>query len=328
MLKDVGILGGLIVCGLLALFGRNALGLPVSWAYSAAGLLLLALAIVTRFSFGSMLLFVLFLTQALIGAVELGTDGWIQNITGNLLTSEQGKFLFVFTSATMFSLRFCAQFIERRLGLSPIGLLLVCAPLACLGLNIASSMGTFGGAGFALLVYAMGKTFFWPTMLAVASDRFPRTGAIAISIMGGIGMMSAGLIGTPGLGYFKDRFAGEHLRQAAPQVYEEYRSASPSRFLSFQEVHGLDGAKLNQVQDDLHHARVAVMRAGEKDLQVAVTKLSPAQRAVHEASVAGDRKTLKVDALIPAFLAVIYFGLLLYFRFTGGYRRKEVGEGT
>ena len=32
-------------------------------------------------------------------------------------------------------------------------------------------------------------------MLAVASDRFPRTGAIAISIMGGIGMLSAGLIG-------------------------------------------------------------------------------------------------------------------------------------
>ena len=62
---------------------------------------------------------------------------------------------------------------------------------------------------FALTVYGVGKTFFWPTMLAVASDRFPRTGAVAISIMGGIGMMSAGLIGGPGLGYAKDRFAAE-----------------------------------------------------------------------------------------------------------------------
>jgi DHA2 family metal-tetracycline-proton antiporter-like MFS transporter len=31
---------------------------------------------------------------------------------------------------------------------------------------------------------------------------------VAISIMGGIGMLSAGIIGAPGLGYAKDRFAG------------------------------------------------------------------------------------------------------------------------
>ena len=63
----------------------------------------------------------------------------------------------------------------------------------------------------ALAVYAFGKTFFWPTMLAVVGDRFPRTGAVAMSIMGGIGMMSAGLLGGPGLGYAKDRFTAEHL---------------------------------------------------------------------------------------------------------------------
>ena len=70
----------------------------------------------TNFSLGLVLLFVLFVTHALVGAVELGTDGWIQNITGNMLTSEQGKILFVFTSLLMFALRFCADFIERRLG--------------------------------------------------------------------------------------------------------------------------------------------------------------------------------------------------------------------
>ena len=64
-----------------------------------------------------------------------------------------------------------------------------------------SGIDTFAGAMMALAVYAVGKTFFWPTMLAVVGDRFPRTGAVAISIMGGIGMMSAGLIGGPGLGY-------------------------------------------------------------------------------------------------------------------------------
>src|SRR5678815_2410001 len=175
-----------------------------------------------------------------VGAVELGTDGWIQNITGNILTPTQGKILFVFTSAVMFSLRFFSFFIERKLKLSPVGILLVCAILACIGLNLASGIKTFTGALLALGVYAVGKTFFWPTMLAVASDRFPRTGAIAISIMGGIGMMSAGLIGSPGLGYAKDRFAGAQLNQADAGTYETYKAATPSKFLFFAEAHGVD----------------------------------------------------------------------------------------
>ena len=183
----------------------------------------------TNFSVGSMLLFVLFIAHLLVGAVELGTDGWIQNITGNILTPAQGKILFVFTSLLMFSLRFCADFIERHLKISPIGLLLICSLLAMVGLRMVSGINTFGGAMVALGVYAVGKTFFWPTMLAVVGDRFPRTGAVAMSIMGGIGMMSAGLLGGPGLGYAKDRFTAEHLQTTAPAIYEQYKAPTPEQ---------------------------------------------------------------------------------------------------
>jgi MFS family permease len=173
-----------------------------------------------------------FIAHALVGAVELGTDGWIQNITGNLFTPEQGKALFLWTSAIMFGLRFCAHWIEKTLKLSPVGLLFVCSVLAAGGLTLAATMNTFTTALIALGIYAFGKTFFWPTMLAVASDRFPRTGAVAISIMGGIGMLSAGIIGGPGLGYMKDRFAGEDLKAKNPALYETYKAAAPSKFLN------------------------------------------------------------------------------------------------
>src|SRR5262249_17959173 len=153
----------------------------LSWGAAAA--LWLAVGGLTRFAHGAWLLFVLFIAHALVGAVELGTDGWIQNITGNILTPTQGKILFVFTSALMFSLRFCADFIEKRLGISPLGILFLSAALACGGLLLASGITGFAVAFLALAVYGIGKTFFWPTMLAVASDRFPRSGAIAISIM-------------------------------------------------------------------------------------------------------------------------------------------------
>jgi MFS family permease len=324
MFKDVGILGALVVCFLLALFFSGALGLP-SWAsYGLAGALLIAVAIMTGFSFGAWLLFVLFIAHLLIGAVELGTDGWIQNITGNILSVSQGKLLFVYTSAFMFCLRFCANFIEKRIGLSPVGILLVCAVLACIGLNLVSGVTSFATAILALSVYALGKTFFWPTMLAVASDRFPRTGAIAISIMGGIGMMSAGLIGSAGLGYAKDRFAGEALQQANPAVYTEYAAATPSKFLFFGEAHGLDGKKLGEVQHKLGDARESLAKTGVNNPQAALEQLPAAERTVLESSIKGDRRTLKADSFIPATMAVIYLLIFIYFKSIGGYRPVHI----
>lgn len=93
MFREVGLIGALVVCYLLTLFFSGSLGLPQWAAYAISGALLLGVGIITKFSVGSFLLFVLFVTHLLVGAVELGTDAWIQNITGNLFTSEQGKVL-------------------------------------------------------------------------------------------------------------------------------------------------------------------------------------------------------------------------------------------
>lgn len=304
MIKEVGILGSAVACYLVSLFLVNDLNLPGWIAYGIGILILIYVGIITKGSIGSWLLFVLFVTHALVGAVELGTDGWIQNITGNILTPAQGKILFVFTSMLMFLLRFCAHFIEKNLKISPVGLLLICAIFGVVGLLMTSGIETFMGALVALGIYAIGKTFFWPTMLALVGDRFPRTGGIAMSIMGGIGMMSAGLLGGPGLGYAKDRFAAEHLQETNPALYEEYKATSTSKFLFFDEVTGLDGSKLSAAQ-------TAEAR-------------TPEQQAVAAASIAGDRKTLRADAFIPAIMALIYLLLLLYFKAIGGYKPVQI----
>ena len=319
MMQEVGILGAIVACFLVGLFFRDQLGSILSFftgnafftsgtwsalAWAVALVLVLMVGIKTNFSAGSILLFVLFMTHALVGAVELGTDGWIQNITGNILTPAQGKILFVFTSLLMFSLRFCADFIERSLKISPIGLLFICAMLGVIGLRMVSGIETFAGAMIALAVYAVGKTFYWPTMLAVVGDRFPRTGAVAMSIMGGIGMMSAGLLGGPGLGYAKDRFTAEHLQSTNPALYEQYKAPTPSRFLFLEEVHGLDGTKLSQAQ-------------------TAAVK-TPEQQVVAAASIQGDRETLKADSYIPAVMALVYLALFLYFKAIGGYKTVHI----
>jgi hypothetical protein len=208
----------------------------------------------------------------------------------------------------MFGLRFCAGFVEKNLKLSPVGLLLVSAILAMVGLRLASGMQTFAIAMIALGIYALGKTFFWPTMLAVASDRFPRTGAIAISIMGGIGFLSAGLIGGPGLGYSKDRFAAEDLRNTNMALYEQVKTEKPSKFLSFAPVNAIEGKHLEEAR------------------AVPVLDRNPDQQAIVEASETGDRMTLKVDSFIPLTMAGIYLLLLLYFRSKGGYKPLTLGQ--
>jgi hypothetical protein len=153
----------------------------------------------------------------------------------------------------------------------------------------------------AITVYALGKTYFWPTMLAVASDRFPRTGAIAISIMGGVGMLSAGLIGGPGLGYANDRFSGKDLAQTP--YYADYRASTTSSFLGQGETYGIDPKKLGDAQK----------AAAEK-------KATPAQQAAVDAYQKGNRQTLRVDSFIPATMAVIFILLFIYFKSIGGYK--------
>ena len=332
MFKDVGVLGSLVACalvaiflgGLLASFSPEKADLMRNLGYGIGGALLIAVGVMTRFSLGSILLFVLFVAHLLVGAVELGTDAWIQNITGNLFTSEQGKWLFIWTSAIMFGLRFCADFIEKKLGLSPVGILLTCAVLACVGLNLASGITSFGMAILALGIYAVGKTFFWPTMLAVASDRFPRTGAVAISMMGGIGMLSAGIIGGPGLGYAKDRFAGETLQKENPAVFAEYKAQQPSKFLFFAAATGFDGRKIGDVQAKVQTIRAELAKTGVTDPQAALQKLTPEERAAFDAGIKGDRKTLVADSFIPGMMAIIYLGLLIYFKMIGGYKPVHI----
>ncbi|MBB5349999.1 MFS family permease [Haloferula luteola] len=319
MMKEVGILGASVAGFLLYLFTRDALGANilagltqsdffVSGAWNGLSMLVgigfvAWVAVITRGAIGHWLLFVLFLTHAVLGSLELGTDSWIENINGTILTPSEGKILFIFASAMMFGLRFCSHWIENKLKLSPIALLFVCSIFAIVGLFSAAGVNGITAAFGAMFIYSIGKTFFWPTMLAVVGDRFPRTGAVAMSIMGGIGMLSVGQLGGPGLGYAKDRFTAEHMVATGhSEVLESHRSEKPSKWLGFSEVTALDGKALEEAK------------------KLAESERSAGQQAMVESEIAGSRKTLRFDAILPIGMATVYLLLLLYFKSIGGYK--------
>ena len=173
----------------------------------------------------------------------------------------------------------------------------------------------------ALGIYALGKTFFWPTMLAVVGDRFPRSGAVAMSIMGGIGMLSVGQIGGPGLGYAKDRFTAEHLEAKGQQaVLVANKAEKPSGLLGiFKEVSALDGAKMEA-------AKKLAEKEKHENVSPEKSQLTADQKAMVEANIAGARQTLKADAALPVGMAVIYLLLIFYFKAIGGYRPVTISE--
>ena len=145
-----------------------------------------------------------------------------------------------------------------------------------------------------------------------------------MSIMGGIGMMSAGLIGSPGLGYAKDRFAGAELESRNATVFEDYRADTSSQFLFFAEATGLDGKKLGDVQQKIEDARNELDAEGNRDPLAALETLSEEERLVHASSIEGDRRTLRADSLIPATMAVVYLLLFIYFKTIGGYKPVHI----
>lgn len=244
------------------------------------------------------LFFVLIGLHALVGYVELGTDSWVSQITGAILADPKlGLYLFVYTSLLMFALRFVAGPIVHRI--SSLGLLATSAVIGALGLLWLSSAQTGLACVAAATVYGIGKTFLWPTMLGVASERFPRTGSLGMGLLGGIGMISAGLLGTPGIGYKQDYFASQHLEKADAALYQKLASQEKRSFLVFPAIAGLDGSKV----EALTGKPVAELSADEKT----------ARTLVEDAGLFGGRMALRYTAIVPAMMAAGYIFLMLVF---------------
>lgn len=290
--------------------------------------------------FASPVLIGLLVLHAMIGYVELGTDSWIANIMNNVV-GKWSILLFVYTSMLMFILRFFAGPIVERI--NPVGLLLGSSILGMVGLywlGIAE--------GFAVLVagtvYALGKTFLWPTILGVVGERFPRGGAIVMGAMGGVGMLSAGLLGGPVIGYQQDYFAAQDLSATSPATAERFQVATPGGiwYLPFlPPIRGLDGTRVAILTErdgeaDLNR-RIANLEKEGKPLSADKNLASLAdwwasakayaesdKPLVNAARLFGGQMALRRTALVPLMMAIGFAILFAYFSMTGGYQAIEL----
>ena len=145
------------------------------------------------------LFLILFLCMWMTAAVEIGPDQWFPRVMGAMVPqlspeSGSGVLFLVYTAGLMFVLRMWGSGVTHK---SPLGTLIGSSMLAGIGLYWLGALDEQSSAVVALAaatIFGIGKTFLWPTMLGVTAELFPRGGALLLSLMGGAGMLSVGLV--------------------------------------------------------------------------------------------------------------------------------------
>jgi len=252
-------------------------------------------------SFGRPMFVFLMLIMILLATTELGTDSWISALMTPVLKGigpNAGKWVLIYTSSIMFVLRFCAGPIVHRL--SALGLLCTCSAIAAAGLLWLANAGSAAFMVFlAATCYGVGKSFFWPTTLGVVSEQFPKGGALTLSAVAAVGVISVGVLGNPFLGTIQDHYLDKNLAKQNPALHEKIADAPESKFgLTFQ---------------PLDQAKIAALPA-------------PEQAEVETIRTANNQSTLAKVAILPSIMFLCYIGLLIYFRSRGGYRQVELSE--
>jgi MFS family permease len=130
----------------------------------------------------------LFICMALTAITEFGPNQWVSVIMSN--SGASPMLILALTSGLMAVGRFFAGPVVRTLGQT--GVLLTSAILAAIGIYMFSTV-TGPLAYVATVIFALGVCYFWPVMVGAVAERVPRSGALGMSIVGGVGMFSTAI---------------------------------------------------------------------------------------------------------------------------------------
>jgi fucose permease len=153
---------------------------------------------------------VIWLCMWLTAATELGPGQWVSNIFNDVMKSaaQAGILVLVWVNGIMYLMRqFLASAAHR---VSPVALIASTAVAAAAGLFLFGTARTPFTALAAAGLFAAGTAFWWPTMLGMTSERFPRGGALLLAIIGATGSISTAIAG-PVMGWINDRYGANRV---------------------------------------------------------------------------------------------------------------------
>ncbi|MGE3820683.1 MAG: sugar MFS transporter, partial [Isosphaeraceae bacterium] len=314
--------GGLCLGGILALAITRSMGLDVEGVSQDARMfgwqVKLGLILIPTLIYGAMFLFAKFpvtervasgvstkamMTEAfrpmfllwafcmlLTASTELAPQG-MQNLVLQKTAGMNGTIILIYTSTLMFILRHFAGPIAHKF--SPVGMLTGSAILSTIGLFLLSFAYDKPTAIGAATIYGLGIVYFWPTMLGVTAERFPRGGAFLLGIMGCVGNLAIGVV-SPWMGGVNDNIT------------------------------------LQNIPAELQN-RVVVNRAVIDQKVLALSPEE--QRIVAEAQSQGAKMSFRYVSALPLVLVVIFGSIAVSDRARGGYKpevltKDEIEEAS
>ncbi|MEX0711012.1 MAG: MFS transporter [Pirellulales bacterium] len=230
----------------------------------------------------------------LTAATELGPQKWQNSVMTSLLDqASAGTLILVYTSGMMFVLRHFAGPIAHRL--SPVGMLTGSAVLSAVGLYLLSYADSVQTAFAYATIYGLGIAYFWPTMLGVAAERFPKGGALILALMGSAGNISVAFV-LPQMGKIVDRYAVTHVVENE----ESLGSVPVSTILKADDKGKYTGLDAQAVQS--------------------LPEQSPPREVAESAERIGFSMAFRWVSILPAALIFIFGGIALYDKARGGYQ--------
>jgi len=309
MLSEFGVFGAAVVAVLIYLqLDTEFPGKESMW-------LGLCIAFVAAFGFytkspGRGLMGILILIMMPLATTEIGTDGWISGIMANAVTFD-AEWILVYTSVIMMGLRFLAGPIVHAL--NPLPLLILSSVLAIAGLAALAGAGAAGvGMIFvAATLYALGKTFFWPTMLGIVSEQTPKGGALTLNAVSGIGMLAVGVLGFPFIGAI----------QANKEISEVANTKAPGLVENGEIVK--DAKEEKSIYSIINYEVLTDTAVDEKLANASEDD----KKKVADARAGSAPKALGSMTVFPLSMLIAYIAIYMYFRSRGGYKPIELGGG-
>lgn len=232
----------------------------------------------------------------LTAATELGPQQWQESVITRTTDGQaSGTLILVYTSSMMFVLRHFAGPLAHQF--SPVGLLMVSSVLAGTGLYLLSFANTWVTAFGYATIFGLGIAYFWPTMLGVTAERFPKGGAFLLGLMGSVGNLSIALV-LPFMGYTYDSYAVSAL----PQNYVErvVKTEPAGRALSL----------------------LGVEQVKKIDSDVVKTLPADEQKPVLAAEAQGAAMAFRKVSMLAILLFVLFGAIAIRDRLAGGYKAE------
>jgi len=137
--------------------------------------------------FSPLFLFMVF-CMTLTATAELGTQQWIERILSASGASPM-LILALITGLMAVGRYFAGPLIQR---LNPVGVLFASSVVATLGIY-SMSLATGNMVYLAAILFAIGVTYFWPTMVGFIAEHVPDSGAFGMSLIAGVGILAVSI---------------------------------------------------------------------------------------------------------------------------------------